>query len=79
MFWDLLRHMQGGPGVIKSLLHHSGLSEGGNIGSLMQWYSTFYVRVPPEKNGAPISNVLTSGSPMANPKSGPDYSVFSMK
>jgi hypothetical protein len=32
-----------------------------------------------ERNGAPKSNVLTSGSPMANPKSGPDYSVFIMK
>jgi hypothetical protein len=32
-----------------------------------------------ERNGAPKSNVLKSGSPMANPKSGPDYSVFSMK
>jgi hypothetical protein len=29
-----------------------------------------------EGNGAPKSNVLTSGSPMANLKSGPDYSVF---
>jgi hypothetical protein len=28
---------------------------------------------------APKSNVLTSGSPVANPKSGPVYSVFSMK
>jgi hypothetical protein len=29
-----------------------------------------------ERNGAPKSNVLSSGSPMANLKSGPDYSVF---
>jgi hypothetical protein len=30
-------------------------------------------------NGAPKSNVLTSGSSVANPKSDPDYSVFIMK
>jgi hypothetical protein len=29
-----------------------------------------------EINGLPQSNVLTSGSPEANPKSGPDYAVF---
>jgi hypothetical protein len=29
-----------------------------------------------ERNGAPKSNVLTSRFPVANPKSGPDYSVF---
>jgi hypothetical protein len=29
-----------------------------------------------ERNGAPKCNVLTSGSPMANHKSSPDYSVF---
>jgi hypothetical protein len=32
-----------------------------------------------EKNGAPKSHVLTSGSLVANPKSDPDYSVFTMK
>jgi hypothetical protein len=31
------------------------------------------------KNGAPKSHVLTSGSLVANPKSGPDDSVFIMK
>jgi hypothetical protein len=31
-----------------------------------------------ESNGAPKSHVLTSGSLAANPKSGPDYSVFIM-
>jgi hypothetical protein len=30
-------------------------------------------------NGVPKSNVLTSGSHVANPKSGPDYSAFIMK
>jgi hypothetical protein len=29
-----------------------------------------------ERKGAPKSNVLTSGSPVANLKSGPYYSVF---
>jgi hypothetical protein len=32
-----------------------------------------------QRNGAPKSNVLTSESPVANPKSCPDYSVFIMK
>jgi hypothetical protein len=32
-----------------------------------------------EKNGAPKSHVLTSGSLVANPKSGPNYSVLIMK
>jgi hypothetical protein len=32
-----------------------------------------------ERHCAPKSNVLTSGSPVANPKSGPDYSVFIIK
>jgi hypothetical protein len=32
-----------------------------------------------EKNGAPKSHVLTSGSLVTNPKSGPNYSVFIMK
>jgi hypothetical protein len=32
-----------------------------------------------ERNGAPKSHVLTSGSLVANPKSGPDYFVFIMK
>jgi hypothetical protein len=32
-----------------------------------------------EKNGAPKLHVLTSGSLVANPKSGPDYSVFIIK
>ena len=32
-----------------------------------------------EKSGAPKSHVLMSGSLVANPKSGPDYSVFIMK
>jgi hypothetical protein len=32
-----------------------------------------------QRNGAPRSNVFTSRSPVANPKSGPDYSVFIMK
>jgi hypothetical protein len=32
-----------------------------------------------ERNGAPKSHVLTSGSLVANPKSGPDYSVLIMK
>jgi hypothetical protein len=32
-----------------------------------------------ERNGAPKSNVLTFGSLVADPKSGPDYSVFIMK
>jgi hypothetical protein len=32
-----------------------------------------------ERNGAPKSDVRTSEFPEANPKSGPDYSVFSMK
>jgi hypothetical protein len=32
-----------------------------------------------ERYGAPKSNVLTSRSSVANPKSGPDYSVFIMK
>jgi hypothetical protein len=31
------------------------------------------------KNGAPKSHVLTSGSLLTNPKSGPDDSVFIMK
>ena len=31
------------------------------------------------ENGAPKSHVLTSGSLVANPKSGPDFSVFIMK
>jgi hypothetical protein len=31
------------------------------------------------KNGPPKSHVLTSGSLVANPKFGPDYSVFIMK
>jgi hypothetical protein len=29
-----------------------------------------------KKNGVTKSNILTSGSPVANPKSGPDYSAF---
>jgi hypothetical protein len=32
-----------------------------------------------ERNGAPKQNVLMSRSPVANPKSGPDYSVFIIK
>jgi hypothetical protein len=32
-----------------------------------------------ERNGAAKSNVLSSGSPVANPKSRPDYSVFIRK
>jgi hypothetical protein len=32
-----------------------------------------------ERNGAPKSNVLTSGSAVANLKSGPGYSVFITK
>jgi hypothetical protein len=32
-----------------------------------------------KKNGAPKSHVLTSRSLVANPKSGPDHSVFIMK
>jgi hypothetical protein len=32
-----------------------------------------------ERNGASKSNVLTSGSPVANPIFGPDYSVFIRK
>jgi hypothetical protein len=32
-----------------------------------------------QRKGAPKTNVFTSGSPVANPKSGPDYSVFLMK
>jgi hypothetical protein len=32
-----------------------------------------------ERNGSPKLNVLTSGSPVANPKSGPDYSLFITK
>jgi hypothetical protein len=32
-----------------------------------------------EKNGGSKSHVLTSRSLVANPKSGPDYSVFIMK
>jgi hypothetical protein len=32
-----------------------------------------------ERNGARKSNILTTGSPVANPKSGPDYSVLIMK
>jgi hypothetical protein len=31
------------------------------------------------ENGAPKSNVLASGSPVADPKSGPDYSVLIIK
>jgi hypothetical protein len=31
------------------------------------------------ENGAPKSHVLTSGSLVANPTSGPDYSVFIVK
>jgi hypothetical protein len=52
--------------------------------SVAQWYSTFFfVSVPPDvisfqlctpKIGAPKTNVLTSGSPVANPKSGLHYS-----
>jgi hypothetical protein len=32
-----------------------------------------------KKNGAPKLHVLMSGSLVANPNSGPDYSVFIMK
>jgi hypothetical protein len=32
-----------------------------------------------ERNGAPKSNVLTSGFRVTNPKSGPDYSAFIKK
>jgi hypothetical protein len=32
-----------------------------------------------ERNGASKSNVLESGSPVANPKSGPDYSMVITK
>jgi hypothetical protein len=32
-----------------------------------------------ERNGAPKSNVLIYWSPVANPKSGPDFSAFIMK
>jgi hypothetical protein len=38
-----------------------------------------FLGVGRRKNGAPKSNVFTSRSPVANPKSGPDYSVFIMK
>jgi hypothetical protein len=32
-----------------------------------------------KKNGSPNSNVLTSGSLVANPKFGPDYLVYITK
>jgi hypothetical protein len=48
---------------------------------LAHWYSTVSVRVLQMQfllNFSPIrlSNVLTPGFPVANPKSGPDYCVY---